>query len=174
MVEYSTYVNSPYLSSPISYPGDTVIKILGTVCEEMERRMKLFDESGVKSFSEYNESMSKGKPDAPVIPFPVIIIDEFGELPSEQISEFKYWIKRITAVARFLGIHLVLSTKHSSEDVLSTEIRYNIPSWVQFFSDGNNLVLDNDASKLESRGDLLFRTEGSDKTLRLQGAFVNV
>ena len=173
MAEYSNYEGSPYFLSSVIAPEKEISSVLHSVFEEMERRMILFKDSGKKHLDEYNRSINEGKLEADILPYIIVIIDEFGGLSSEHMHELRYWIKRITAVARFLGIHLVMSTRYVSEDVVSKEISYNIPSLVQFYVRNGGPIMDTDVTKLERRGDLLFREEGVERCLRLQGVFAD-
>ena len=172
--ELPTYNGIPHLLSPVMSNQEDVLKALEDLCAEMERRMGLFYESRTKSIVAYNEYAEKNNKER--LPYIAFIIDEFEPLMVKFREQFEHWIKRITAVARFCGIHLILATKHIDKEVITRVIRFNIPSVITFkvkdTSDVKAGIIDKDAASLLGRGDLLFTEPGSDTGRRLQGAFI--
>ena len=150
-----------------------IIKELETLCEEMERRMSLFRGHNVTSIMKYNQKIAEENTDQNKLPYIVFLIDEYEPMMSRHREEFEHWIKRITAVAKFCGIHLILSTKHVTREVVSPVIEKNIPARIVFRTSDGNAIAGKDADKLLGRGDLLYSRSGTGETVRLQGAYDN-
>ncbi|MBC8163001.1 MAG: hypothetical protein H7Z42_17475, partial [Roseiflexaceae bacterium] len=82
----------------------------------------------------------------------------------------------LTAVARSVGIHLVLATQRPSADVVTSTLKANLDARIAFrvaSSTNSRVVLDaNGAENLLGRGDMLFRRP-SGETMRLQAPFMD-
>ena len=93
-------------------------------------------------------------------------------------DQFEHWIKRITAVARFCGIHFVLTTRSVGKDVVSSVISGNIPTVLNFrIKDASELVksvINKDSANLLGRGDFLFSRPYSGTAQRIQGAYIDL
>lgn len=174
---HSVYNGIPHLISPVMTDPQEVLKSMEGVCLEMERRMVLFKESGAIGIRAYNSFMEQKGEENSSLPYIVFIIDEFEPLMDGFKTEYEFWIKRITAVARFCGIHLILSTKHVNRNIVTDVIRLNIPSRLMFRVCDDHYekkrLFDSDAPKLEPRGDFLIYAPGSRAANRIQGAFID-
>jgi S-DNA-T family DNA segregation ATPase FtsK/SpoIIIE len=107
----------------------------------------------------------------------MVIIDEFADLMLAVGKELETSIKRITAVARFCGIHLILATQRPSADVITGVIKSNIPTQIAFAvsnSMNSRIIIDQvGAEKLLGRGDMLYNNPESRQPTRIQGAFID-
>jgi S-DNA-T family DNA segregation ATPase FtsK/SpoIIIE len=107
----------------------------------------------------------------------VVIIDDYADLILTAGKEFEFLIKRITSVARFCGIHLVLSTKRVSADVITGVIKSNIPTQIAFAvpnAINSRILIDQPgAEKLLGYGDMLYNNPMYRHPFRIQGALID-
>ena len=177
MVELSLYNGIPHLLTPVITDAKKALKAMNFVVEEMERRMALFSSIGAKKIEEYNEKIVEKKLARVKLPYIMVIIDEFADLMLAVGKELETSIKRITAVARFCGIHLILATQRPSADVITGVIKSNIPTQIAFAvsnSMNSRIIIDQvGAEKLLGRGDMLYNNPESRQPTRIQGAFID-
>ncbi|MDE7209685.1 MAG: hypothetical protein K2O31_07365 [Clostridia bacterium] len=177
-VEFSKYQALPHLLTPKIYntPKESV-GILKWLCAEMERRYALFAKRYVNKISSYNatkEVVEAGE----TIPYIVTIIDEVGDIMvSDQAKEFETNVLTLAQKARAAGIHLILATQRPSVDVITGNIKANLPTRIAFAVTGSTdsrVILDSmGAEDLLGKGDMLIKTTKSRYMLRLQNPFID-
>ena len=109
----------------------------------------------------------------------VIIIDEYADLvtvlPKKEREEFERVISRLAARGRNVGLHLVAATQRPTADVVTGNIKANMPCRISFSlpSSRDSLVILDEpgAERLLRNGDMLLRLEGP--LTRLQGYYVD-
>nr|WP_139025451.1 DNA translocase FtsK [Acetonema longum] len=172
MVELSNYNGIPHLMSAVVTDPQKAATTLRWAVQEMERRYSLFAETGVRDIQRYNEMHQ-----AEAIPWVVIIIDELADLMMVAPVDVEDAICRLAQKARAAGLHLVLATQRPSVDVITGTIKANIPSRIAFAVSSqvdSRTILDmGGAEKLVGKGDMLFSPIGSNKPIRIQGAFIS-
>lgn len=108
--------------------------------------------------------------------YSVIVIDEYADL-FMQNPEVEDEIIRIGQKARAAGIHLIIATQRPSGDIVSPNIKANIPSRICLkVVDGNNsnIILDETGGELlRGNGDALIKMNGESGLKRVQGTFIN-
>lgn len=171
VVELSNYNGIPHLILPVVTDPKKAAMALGWAVNEMTRRYELFAESKVKDIKGYN----KKNPES--LPRIVVIIDELADLMMVAPSQVEDSIARLSQMARAAGIHLIVATQRPSTEVITGQIKTNIPSRISFAVSSaidSRIILDSSgAEKLLGQGDMLYQPFGSNKAKRVQGCFVS-
>ena len=177
-VEFSKYQALPHLLTPKIYntPKES-LGILKWLCAEMERRYALFAKRYVAKISSYNatkEVIDAGE----TIPYIVTIIDEVGDIMvSEHAKEFETYVLTLAQKARACGIHLILATQRPSVDVITGNIKANLPTRIAFAvttgTDSRTILDSIGAEDLLGKGDMLVKTTKSRYMIRLQNPFID-
>jgi S-DNA-T family DNA segregation ATPase FtsK/SpoIIIE len=93
---------------------------------EMESRYQQFEKVGCADLSAYNHRSSK------LLPRIVCIFDEYADFMAEKEIRIvlEQSIKRLGAMARAAGIHLIIATQRPEAKVVTPIIRSNLPGRV--------------------------------------------
>ncbi len=170
-VELGVYAGIPHLLVPPIVKADEAINALKWGVREMERRLDHLAKFGARDIDSYNQ---KAKEKMPRI---VIIIDELGDLMSQNKRDVEAVIVRIAQMARAAGIHLILATQRPSVDVITGTIKANIPTRLAFAVasgvDSKTILDVGGAEKLLGRGDMLLSSPDMSKPRRMQGAYLS-
>jgi S-DNA-T family DNA segregation ATPase FtsK/SpoIIIE len=181
-VELGIYEGVPHLYVPIIREPKLAANALRNAVREMERRLKVLAEKGVRNLDQYNklfendtpslfEENSEHKP----LPQIVIIIDELADLMMLDQSNVEESITRLAQMARAVGIHLVLATQRPSVDVITGLIKANFPSRISFRVatkiDSRTILDANGAESLLGKGDMLYLPSGSARVHRLHAPY---
>src|SRR5947209_19206018 len=140
-LELGVYEGVPHLYTPIIIEPKLAAYAMRNAVREMERRLKLLAERGVRNIDQYNKlfegvgSLSlfeEGESEHKPLPYIVIIIDELADLMMLDQSNVEESITRLAQMSRAVGIHLVLATQRPSVDVITGLIKANFPARVSF------------------------------------------
>lgn len=180
-VEFAMYEDIPHLLVPVVTNPKRANEILKKVVVEMEDRYERFKDTGTKNIAGYNEYVEKRNASSEnkmaKMPFMVVIIDELADLMLVAAKEVEDSIMRITQMARAAGIHLIVATQRPSTDVITGVVKANIPSRIAFSVSSNidsRTILDMvGAEKLIGRGDMLYKPQGENIPIRIQGTFID-
>ena len=171
VVELSNYNGIPHLLTPVVTDSKKAASALHWAVAEMERRYKAFADNHAREINSYNDQATEK------MPFIVIIIDELADLMMVAKVDVEDAILRLAQKARAAGIHLILATQRPSVDVITGIVKANIPSRVAFAvssqTDSRTILDMGGAEKLLGKGDMLFYPIGTNKPVRVQGAFVS-
>jgi DNA segregation ATPase FtsK/SpoIIIE, S-DNA-T family len=180
-LELGIYEGVPHLYVPIITEPKLAANALRNAVREMERRLKVLAEKGVRNIDQYNKLFEKESPtlfdDAEQKPLPyiVIIIDELADLMMLDQLNVEESITRLAQMARAVGIHLVLATQRPSVDVITGLIKANFPSRISFRVatkiDSRTILDCNGAESLLGKGDMLYLPSGSARVHRLHAPF---
>ena len=174
MVELSVYNGVPHLLVPVVTDPKKAAGALEWIVNEMTQRYKKFAAAGAKDIKSYNQRRPETEPPMPQI---VVIIDELADLMIVAPADVEDAIMRIAQLARAAGIHLVIATQRPSVNVITGVIKANIPSRIAFTVasqvDSRTILDIGGAEKLLGSGDMLYAPSGTNKPLRVQGAWVS-
>jgi S-DNA-T family DNA segregation ATPase FtsK/SpoIIIE len=173
-VELMMYEGIPHLIAPIVTNPKKAAGALNWVVNEMERRYKVFAESGVRNISTYKQRTSDKDENLPYI---VVIVDELADLMMVAQQDVEAAIMRIAQLARAAGIHLILATQRPSVNVITGVIKANFPARISFKVaskvDSRTVLDTNGAEKLLGKGDMLLMEPGSPDVIRGQCSYVD-
>ena len=183
-LELGNYEGVPHLYTPIITEPKLAANALRNAVREMERRLKLLAEKGVRNIDQYNklfnedatQSLFAENSEERPLPYIVIIIDELADLMMLDAGNVEESITRLAQMARAVGIHLVLATQRPSVDVITGLIKANFPARISFRVatkvDSRTILDANGAEALLGRGDMLYLPAGTARVVRLHAPFV--
>ncbi len=190
-LELGLYEGIPHLMTPVITDPKKATNALRNAVLEMERRLRLLAEQGVRSIDQYNKKIKKlneqprslfeeeeGTPQEELRPLPyvLILIDELADLMMLEGRNVEESVTRLAQMARAVGMHLVLATQRPSVDVITGLIKANFPARISFrvaTRVDSRTILDVMGSEhLLGKGDMLFLPPGTSRLIRVHGAFV--
>jgi DNA segregation ATPase FtsK/SpoIIIE, S-DNA-T family len=188
-LELGLYADIPHLLTPIVTDAGEAANALRWATSEMESRYKKLALRGVRNIDQYNtlirssssqlsflEKEAQGELEKP-LSYIVIVIDELADLMMVSSREVEESISRLAAMARAVGIHLILATQRPSVDVITGIIKANFPCRIAFKVaskvDSRTIIDGNGAEQLLGNGDMLFIPPGTARLTRIHGAYVS-
>jgi len=185
-LELGLYEDIPHLLAPVVTDPKIASNVLRNATREMEQRLKLLAQRGVRNIDQYNRTFARGQSlslfdeldDAEHRPLPyiVIVIDELADLMMVDTNNVEESITRLAQMARAVGIHLLLATQRPSVDVITGLIKANFPARISFRVaskvDSRTILDANGAESLLGRGDMLYLPAGSARLHRIHGPLV--
>jgi S-DNA-T family DNA segregation ATPase FtsK/SpoIIIE len=189
-LELGLYEGIPHLLTPVITDPKKATNALKNAVLEMDRRLRLLAEQGVRNIDQYNRKIRKLQ-DEPLslfdedaepavefspLPYILILIDELADLMMLEGRNVEESVTRLAQMSRAVGIHLVLATQRPSVDVITGLIKANFPARISFRVatrvDSRTILDVMGAEHLLGKGDMLFLPPGSSRLVRVHGAFV--
>ncbi|WP_071518113.1 DNA translocase FtsK [Geitlerinema sp. PCC 9228] len=170
-VTFPEFEDMPWLLSPVVKDSDRAIKLMEDLVAEMERRYQLFEAARCSQLTQYNRKSDR--PEPPI----VCIFDEYADFMAEKDTRdaLELYIKRLGAMARAAGIHLIVATQRPEARVVTPIIRSNLPGRIALrtASDADSKIIlgtqEASAAYLLGKGDLLYQVGAN--LQRLQSLF---
>ncbi|MFN6501218.1 MAG: DNA translocase FtsK [Nostoc sp. DedQUE01] len=171
-VTFPEFEKMPWLYSPVVKDGDRAIELMDGLVAEMESRYHHFEKAGCADLSTYNQRSTE------ILPRIVCIFDEYADFMAEKEirTSLEQSIKRLGAMARAAGIHLIIATQRPEAKVVTPIIRSNLPGRVALrtASEADSAIVlggkQTAAAYLLGKGDLLYQIGA--QIHRLQSLFV--
>lgn len=176
LMDFPVFESLPHLheGQVIYEPADAIGILRWLIEEESNRRALIMRDTGNRKIESYYRHHPKES-----LPRIVVIVDEFADimnsLERRERQDFERQINRLAATGRARGIHLVLATQRPTVDVISGNIKANIPARVSFQlttqTDSRTILDRSGAEALLGQGDMLFLADNQIE--RLQGYFAS-
>jgi S-DNA-T family DNA segregation ATPase FtsK/SpoIIIE len=186
-LELNLYENIPHLIAPVVTDPKIASNVLRNATREMENRLKLLAQRGVRNIDQYNRTFKKEQSlslfdnleegEHKPLPYLVIVIDELADLMMVDTNNVEESITRLAQMARAVGIHLILATQRPSVDVITGLIKANFPARISFRVaskvDSRTILDSNGSESLLGKGDMLYLPAGSARLHRIHGPLVS-
>ena len=185
-VELALYRDVPHLLTPVITDMKKANNALRNATREMDRRLQLLAQYGVRNINQFNEKIAQLKKsgadtengeEVQKLPYIVVIVDELADLMMLAGRQVEESIQRLAQMARAVGIHLLLATQRPSVDVITGLIKANIPARLSFLLatrvDSRTILDSMGAESLLGKGDMLFLPPGAPRIRRLHGPLVS-
>ncbi|UBF27001.1 PD-(D/E)XK nuclease family protein [Kovacikia minuta CCNUW1] len=174
-VTFPEFGQMPWLYTPVVKESDRAIELMENLVGEMESRYQKFEVNRCNDLSSYNQKVSQ-QPDK-LLPRIVCIFDEYADFMAEKETAkvLELSIKRLGAMARAAGIHLIIATQRPEAKIVTPVIRSNLPGRVALrtASEADSMIIlggkQVEAAYLLGKGDLLYLAGAN--LLRLQSLY---
>lgn len=160
--ELKGFEDSPFLEGAIGWDDADAIDQLKRAVEEMQRRYLLFKAAGHRSLAEYNAAVDG----AERLPWWLVVLDEYADLThdAQAKKDIEAELKRLAQKARSSGIHVIVATQKPSAEVISTNLRSNLPAQlvlrVKSATESRVVIDEAGGETLNGRGDALLKADG--------------
>lgn len=166
--ELAQFEGSEYLEGTIGWDDADAVVLLTNAVAEMQRRYQLFKDSSKRSLAEFNTTAESKEQ----LPWWLIVLDEYADLTHDPQSkkDIEAELKRLAQKARAAGIHIIIATQKPSAEVISTNLRSNLPAQlalrVKNATESRVIIDESGAENLNGKGDGLLKADG--KITRVQ------
>ena len=172
-LELSVYEGIPHLLSPVVTDAKEAAARLRWIVGKMDERYKQLQAKQVRSIEGYNKVVAAEER----LPYWIVVIDELADLMMVSAGDVQTSLVRLAQLARAIGIHLILATQRPSVDVVTGLIKANFPTRIAFQMaskvDSRTVLDANGAEQLLGRGDMIFLPPGTNKQMRVHGAWLS-
>ncbi|MBW4635204.1 MAG: PD-(D/E)XK nuclease family protein [Iphinoe sp. HA4291-MV1] len=158
-VTFPEFEQMQWLYSPVVKESDRAIELMEKLVTEMESRYQQFEKAKCADLSTYNQRSPQP------LPRIVCIFDEYADFMAEKESRtaLEQSIKRLGAMARAAGIHLIIATQRPEAGIVTPIIRSNLLGRVALrtASEADSAIIlggkQTAAARLLGKGDLLYQ-----------------
>lgn len=174
-VTFPEFEHMRWLLSPVVKDSEDAIALMEQLVSDMEQRYRWFEAAGCSQLDAYNQQQTQRQ--KPPVPRIVCIFDEYADFMAEKETSkaLELSIKRLGAMARAAGIHLIIATQRPEAKVVTPLIRSNLPGRVALRTASvadSEIILggkQTEAAYLLGKGDLLYQVGA--QLQRLQSLF---
>jgi S-DNA-T family DNA segregation ATPase FtsK/SpoIIIE len=167
-VTFPEFEQMSWLYAPVVKDSDRAVELMQELVAEMESRYQKFEKAKCADLTVYNQRSSQ------ILPRIVCIFDEYADFMAEKETRtiLEQSIKRLGAMARAAGIHLIISTQRPEASIVTPIIRSNLPGRVALrtSSQADSCIIlggkETTAAYLLGKGDLVY--QGGSHGQRLQ------
>lgn len=157
-VTFPEFERMRWLYSPVVKDSDRAIELMEELVTQMDSRYQQFEKAGCADLSTYNQRSQKP------LPRIVCIFDEYADFMAEKEirTALEQSIKRLGAMARAAGIHLIIATQRPEAGIVTPIIRSNLPGRLALrtASEADSAIIlggkQTAAARLLGKGDLLY------------------
>lgn len=163
-IELSLYSGVPLVKDIITDPVDA-LQLLKALRAEMMNRYQAMEKARQRN------AIAAGYKRI------YVFIDELADLIYESKRETEKYISSIARLGRAAGIHLIIATQRPTRDVLTGQIKLNMPCRIALAVpaavDSITILGHKGAEMLNGRGDALLMTTGCHDEIRFQSAYTS-
>ncbi|MBD2345329.1 DNA translocase FtsK [Anabaena subtropica] len=158
-VTFPEFERMAWLYSPVVKESDRATELMEELVLEMEFRYQQFEKASCADLTTYNQRSHQP------LPRIVCIFDEYADFMAEKEirKALEQSIKRLGAMARAAGIHLIIATQRPEASIVTPIIRSNLPGRVALrtASEADSKIVlggtETSAAYLLGKGDLLYQ-----------------
>lgn len=158
-VTFPEFEQMSWLYAPVVKDSDRAVELMQELVAEMESRYQKFEKAKCADLTVYNQRSSQ------ILPRIVCIFDEYADFMAEKETRtiLEQSIKRLGAMARAAGIHLIISTQRPEASIVTPIIRSNLPGRVALRTSSqadSSIILGGKeitAAYLLGKGDLVYQ-----------------
>jgi energy-coupling factor transporter ATP-binding protein EcfA2 len=160
--ELQQFSDTPHVEGDIGWDEADAKELLDRGVKEMQSRYAIFRERNTRSLQEYNAVVGQDGQ----LPWWLIVLDEYADLTSEPETkrQIEASLKRLAQKARAAGIHVIIATQKPSAEVISTNLRSNLPAQlalrVRSATESRVIMEEAGAESLNGKGDAFLKSEG--------------
>lgn len=170
-VTFPEFEQIPWLYSPVVKDSDRAVELMEELVTEMESRYRKLENARCPDLITYNQNSPQP------LPRIVCIFDEYADFMAEKAVRkvLELSIKRLGAMARAAGIHLIIATQRPEAGIVTPIIRSNLPGRIALrtASEADSKIVlggtETSAAYLLGKGDLLYQIGA--QMQRLQGLY---
>ena len=176
-IAYHFLAALPGVAPIITNSLDALNTLNGLYCV-MSQRYQLLVKADCRNIKEYNAQFKERKLNPEYghefMPYIVVAIDSYDLLAKGYEEQMMQKLTELSSYARAVGIHLIISTKRPSSDIISSKMKSLIPTRISFRVPekiDSQVILDcNGAENLVRPGDMLFLSNC--EPIRVQCAYL--
>ena len=181
-VEFNIYQDIPHLLCPVINDVSIATNVFKELAKIVSERYDIFAKVGARNIDEYNYAVkahnTRNNSNIEIMPYIVVFVDLFADIMKFSGEAVEDYIQRISELSRGCGVHLVLAVQRPSSDVITGNIKANIPSRISFsVASGldSRIILDQSgAEDLCITGEMLYLPYGTKTPTKVYGPNVSI